>query len=71
MTNDEMKRLLGLMKGKFPNAPGFAEKAAQAGLGVNLWTVNDPETMAECLKYGVGIITNYPDVAVALRASHK
>lgn len=51
--------------------PGFAEKAAQAGLGVNLWTVNDPETMAECLKYGVGIITNYPDVAVAIRASHK
>lgn len=30
MTNDEIKRLLGLMKGKFPNAPGFAEKACMS-----------------------------------------
>lgn len=51
--------------------PGFAEKAVQAGLDVNLWTVNDEETMRECLKYGVGIITNYPDVAVKLRGETK
>ena len=47
--------------------PGFAEGAAEAGLGVNMWTINDAETMAQCLKTGVGIITNYPDVAVSLR----
>ena len=47
--------------------PGFAEGAAAAGLGVNMWTINDAETMAQCLKTGVGIITNYPDVAVSLR----
>ena len=47
--------------------PGFAEGAAEAGFGVNMWTINDAETMAQCLKTGVGIITNYPDVAVALR----
>lgn len=47
--------------------PGFPEGARDAGYGINLWTVNDPETMAECLKQGVGIITNYPDVALALK----
>ncbi len=47
--------------------PGFPEGAADAGYGVNMWTINDPETMQQCLKTGAGIITNYPDVAVALR----
>lgn len=47
--------------------PGFAEGAEAAGMGVNLWTVNDAETMQLCLDNHVGIITNYPDVAVALR----
>ena len=47
--------------------PGFAEGARAAGMGVNLWTVNDTETMQLCLDNHVGIITNYPDVAVALR----
>lgn len=47
--------------------PGFAEAAAGAGYGVNMWTINDPETMQLCLETGAGIITNYPDVAVALR----
>jgi hypothetical protein len=32
-----------------------------------MWTINDEETMAECLKQDAGIITNYPDVAVALK----
>ena len=51
--------------------PGFAQGAKDAGLGVNLWTVNDEATMAECLKYGIGIISNYPDVAVKLREAFR
>ena len=47
--------------------PGFSEGAAQAGYGVNMWTINDPETMQRCLDTDAGIITNYPDIAVALR----
>ena len=47
--------------------PGFSEGAAKAGYGVNMWTINDPETMALCLDTGAGIITNYPDSAVSLR----
>ena len=47
--------------------PGLVEGALAAGIGVNVWTVNDEDTMKECLKYGVGIITNYPDVALQLR----
>ena len=47
--------------------PGFSEGAAEAGYGVNMWTINDQETMALCLKTGAGIITNYPDVAIALK----
>ena len=47
--------------------PGFAEGARGAGYGINMWTINDPDTIWECLKQDVGIITNYPDVAIALR----
>ena len=47
--------------------PDFAEGAKNAGFGLNVWTVNDEQTMLECLKQGVNIITNYPDVAIALR----
>lgn len=47
--------------------PGFAAGAAEAGYGINMWTINDPETMQLCLETGAGIITNYPDVAVALK----
>ena len=47
--------------------PGFHEGIAQAGYGVNMWTINDPDTMNLCLDKGYGIITNYPDVAVSLR----
>ena len=47
--------------------PEFAEKAKAAGYGINMWTINDPETMVRCLETDSGIITNYPDVAVALR----
>ena len=47
--------------------PGFAEETAKAGYGINMWTINDEETMHRCLDCGAGIITNYPDVAVKLR----
>ena len=47
--------------------PGFSEGAAAAGYGVNMWTINDPETIQLCLDTGAGIITNYPDVAIALK----
>jgi glycerophosphoryl diester phosphodiesterase len=47
--------------------PGFAEETAKAGYGINMWTINDEQTMLRCLDCGAGIITNYPDVAVRLR----
>lgn len=47
--------------------PGLVEGALAAGIAVNVWTVNDEDTMKECLKYGIGIITNYPDIALRLR----
>ena len=50
--------------------PGFAEATYAAGYGINMWTIIDRETMQLCLKHGAGIITNYPDVAIALR-DHK
>ncbi len=46
--------------------PDFVEHARQAGYGVNMWTINDPETLALCLEKDVGIITNYPDLAISL-----
>ena len=49
--------------------PGFAEETAKAGYGINMWTINDEETMRRCIACGAGIITNYPDVAVTLRDS--
>ena len=49
------------------NVPGFAEKAKEAGLGMNVWTVNEEEYMEKCLACGAGIVTNYPDIAVKLR----
>ena len=47
--------------------PDFAAGARNAGFGVNLWTVNDPETMQLCHDQGVHIITNNPDIAIRLR----
>lgn len=51
--------------------PGLADESNRNGVGLNLWTVNDKEVMQECLKHNVGIITNYPDVAVKLRNEYK
>lgn len=40
-----------------------------AGLAVNVWTVDNPELMARLVAWGVdGICTNVPDVAVAVLA---
>jgi len=40
----------------------FLKKARKAGKKVQVWTVNDEETMKELIDLGVdGIITNYPD----------
>ena len=47
--------------------PDFARNAAEAGYGVNMWTINDEQTILHCLKEDVGIITNYPDLVVKLR----
>ena len=47
--------------------PGFVEGSHRAGYGINMWTINDPKTMSVCLQSGSGIITNYPDIAVALK----
>lgn len=47
--------------------PDFAKDAEKAGYGVNMWTINDVQTMQVCLEQNAGIITNYPDIAVALR----
>jgi glycerophosphoryl diester phosphodiesterase len=47
--------------------PGFGENTRAAGYGINMWTINDPQTMALCLQADAGMITNYPDIAVALR----
>lgn len=42
----------------------LVRRAHDAGLAVNVWTVNDPDRMAELVAMGVdGIITDTPDVA--------
>ena len=50
-------------------SPRWIDVAREAGLAVNVWTVDDPDRMVELARQGVdGIITNVPDVAVkALR----
>lgn len=43
---------------------GLVRRAHDAGLAVNVWTVNDPDRMADLVAMGVdGIITDVPDVA--------
>lgn len=44
--------------------PGLVAAAHDAGLAVNVWTVDDPVRMAELVAAGVdGIVTTVPDVA--------
>ncbi len=50
------------------SAPGFVSDAAEYGVNVNPWTVNDEETVAELIRCGChGIITNCPDMAKQVR----
>lgn len=51
--------------------PDLVKNTLENSIGVNLWTVNDPDAMRECLKYDMGIITNYPDIAVSMRNTSK
>ena len=45
--------------------PGYIERAHEAGLDINTWTVNEKEHIMLALKAGVNaIITNYPDRAM-------
>jgi glycerophosphoryl diester phosphodiesterase len=45
----------------------LVEACRAAGLQVNVWTVDDPERMAELVALEVdGIVTNVPDVARAV-----
>ena len=45
----------------------FVRRAHDAGLAVNVWTINVPERMSELLAMGVdGLITDVPDVARAI-----
>jgi glycerophosphoryl diester phosphodiesterase len=45
-------------------SPRFVKVAHQAGVAVQVWTVNDPDDIRRLLDWGVdGIITDRPDVA--------
>lgn len=47
--------------------PSFVESAQQRNVDVHPWTINDREQMERMIKLGVdGIITDYPDVLLAL-----
>ncbi|MBQ6358321.1 MAG: glycerophosphodiester phosphodiesterase, partial [Clostridia bacterium] len=47
--------------------PGMIEGSLAAGIGINPWTVNDEGIMELCIRHGIGVITNYPDKALAIR----
>jgi glycerophosphoryl diester phosphodiesterase len=48
--------------------PETVRRCHEHGIKVNVWTVDDPQAIKLMLKYAVdGIITNTPDIAVALR----
>jgi glycerophosphoryl diester phosphodiesterase len=47
--------------------PRFVESAHRAGLGVQVWTVDDPAAAGRLLGWGVdGLITDRPDLMVPL-----
>lgn len=49
-------------------APGVIEGCKQAGIALHPWTVNDPGDIRTLIRSGVeSIITNYPDMAKAIR----
>lgn len=47
--------------------PAFIARAHEAGVGVVVWTVNQPDDMQRLLDWGVdGLITDRPDLAVSM-----
>lgn len=49
--------------------PSLVQDCHRAGIKLHPWTVNSEQTIARALQCGVdAIITNFPDVALALRA---
>jgi glycerophosphoryl diester phosphodiesterase len=52
--------------------PDYMKKTAEAGLDVNVWTVNEEKYMEMCCQYGVNsMITNFPDKALKVRESFR
>lgn len=51
--------------------PGLIEGCLKAGVGINPWTVNEEAVMKLCIHHGIGVITNYPDKALAFRAKNE
>ncbi len=50
--------------------PNYMKDAADRGLDVNVWTVNEEKYMQMCCRLGVNaIITNYPDIALAVAST--
>lgn len=50
--------------------PALIAECHAAGIEVNTWTCDDPERMAELIRWGIdGICTNVPDVALTIRAA--
>lgn len=47
--------------------PELGQDCLENGIGINTWTVDDPKIMALCLEMKANIITNKPDIAIALR----
>jgi glycerophosphoryl diester phosphodiesterase len=47
--------------------PGLARGCHENGIGINAWTVDDPQMIGLCLQSGANVITNKPDLAVELR----
>jgi glycerophosphoryl diester phosphodiesterase len=48
------------------------EAAREQGLEVNVWTVDDPDRMAQLVAMGVhGLCTNVPDVARQIVDQHR
>jgi glycerophosphoryl diester phosphodiesterase len=49
-------------------SPAFIRHAHEAGLEVQVWTVDEAKDMERLLRWGVdGLISNRPDLAVSVR----
>jgi glycerophosphoryl diester phosphodiesterase len=48
--------------------PELVERAHRQGLGVRVWTANQPTQLRQLLRWGVdGVFTDYPERAVIAR----